>query len=147
MDRLELSWKIIFLIGLLGFTTGLYFVLIRPSQVLMPSDTDFAGITSSELRIYYPNLFAWMGYAIVAWGAFAVGVCMFTMAVAATAYRNGERWAWLLLVFTDLFVFGTVLATSLLVRSELAAIVYLAFFGMMVALALPAKEFLKPRRG
>lgn len=89
------SWAPLAAIGVLAVIMGVSFVLLRPLIVLLPEDQRFTGMTPDQLKALNGQLFAWIGMVFRSWGAFAIGLGTMIAAVAGTAYRRGDLWAWL----------------------------------------------------
>jgi glycerol-3-phosphate acyltransferase PlsY len=99
----------------------------------------------------YPNLTLWLVLFFDTTAVQMVFYGLLTVFVATTAYRKGERWAWisllvaLLLTLAHLFPTFTFFTNGILVNSGISIgvvgiLVSLAF--LVVGLLLPAKEVL-----
>lgn len=97
---------------------GASFVLLRPLIVLLPEDQRFTALTPEQLKVLSPQLFVWIGFVFRSWGAFAIGLGAMVCAIASTAYRKGERWAWWALAFVGVVTFGIFLAVNVFLKSD-----------------------------
>lgn len=123
------SWATLVGIGALVIVMGASFLLLRPLVVLLPEDQRFTALTPEQLRALSPQLFVWIGFVFRSWGAFAIGLGAMVCAVAATAYRRAERWAWWTLAFVGVTTFGIFLSVNVLLHSD---------FEFLIALLLAA---------
>ena len=74
----------------------------------MPEDQRFIAMTPEQLKALNPHLFVWVGMVFRLWGA-AIGLGTMISAVAGTAYRHGDRWAWWALAIAIGLLFATYL--------------------------------------
>lgn len=116
--RPKTSWVTIAVIGVLAIVMGVSFVLLRPIIVLLPEDQRFTGLTPEQLKAINAQLFVWIGFVFRSWGAFAIGLGILVSAIACTAYRQGERWAYWALAMAGLITFGIFLAVNLMLASD-----------------------------
>lgn len=123
------SWGTLAVIGSLAVIMGVSFVVLRPIIVLLPEDQRFTGLTPDQLKAINAQLFVWIGFVFRSWGAFAIGLGILITAIAMTAYRQGERWAWWALAVAGLTTFGIFLSVNLMLGSD---------FGVPIALLLAA---------
>jgi hypothetical protein len=92
--------------------------VLRPILVLLPEDQRFTRLTPDQLRALYTQLFVWIGLVFCSWGAFAIGLGIMVTAVASTAYRQGDRWAWWALAVAGCLTFGNFLTVNLMLGSD-----------------------------
>ena len=112
------SWIVLAGIGILAVVMGASFVVLRPMIVLLPEDQRFTGLTPDQLKALNAQLFIWIGLVFRSWGAFAIGFGILVTAVASTAYRQGDRWAWWALTVAGLLTFGIFLAVNVVLGSD-----------------------------
>jgi hypothetical protein len=112
------SWVTFAVIGSLAVVMGASFVVLRPIMVLLPEDQRFTGLTPDQLKAINAQLFVWIGLVFRSWGAFAMGLGILVSAIASTAYRRGDRWAWWALAVAGLLTFGIFLAVNLMLGSD-----------------------------
>lgn len=117
-QRPAASWVTLSGIGILAVVMGASFVVLRPIIVLLPEDQRFTGLTPDQLKTLNAQLFVWIGLVFRSWGAFAMGLGILMIAVASTAYRQGERWAWWALAVAGLLTFGIFLAVNVILGSD-----------------------------
>jgi len=135
VPRPRASWATLAGIGVLAVIMGVSFVLLRPLIVLLPEDQRFTGITPDQLKALNDQLFAWIGMVFRSWGAFAIGLGIVMAAVACTAYRRGDLWAWWTLASAGILTFGIFLTVNVLLGSDfviallLAAYVWALWYG------------------
>jgi hypothetical protein len=129
VPRPTASWATLAAIGVLAVIMGVSFVFLRPLIVLLPEDQRFTGITPDQLKALNDQLFAWIGMVFRSWGAFAIGLGTMMAAVAGTAYRRGDLWAWWALATAGILTFGIFLTVNVLLDSD---------FKFLIALLLAA---------
>jgi len=112
------SWITLAGIGLLAVVMGVSFVVLRPIIVLLPEDQRFTGLTPDQLKAINAQLFVWIGFVFRSWGAFAISLGILLTAVASTAFRQGDRWAWWALAVSGLITFGIFLTVNLMLGSD-----------------------------
>ena len=112
------SWVTLAVIGILAVLIGASFVVLRPIIVLLPEDQRFTGLTPDQLKAFNAQLFVWIGFVFRSWGAFAMGLGILVSAIASTAYREGDRWAWWALAIAGLVTFGIFLIVNLMLGSD-----------------------------
>ena len=121
------------------------------------ADERFTGVSASQIRALSPNLLSWMVlfYDTTAGQMALYGIL--TIFVAATAYRRGERWAWLallvsfavsssyLLVASSPFLNRNIFESSGISIGILGVVIILAF--LVMGLLLPGADVLKKTPG
>jgi hypothetical protein len=140
--RLSASWKILVTIGVAAFLMGLWFILLRPSVVLLPEDSRFTGLTPEQFQALSPKLFEWAGFVFRSWGAFAIGLGVLIVGVAMNAYRHAERWAWLTLAIAGLLTFSIFFLVNMVLGSDFRLIIAGLLIVYAFALWLPWRRFL-----
>ena len=121
------SWATIAAIGIVAIIMGVSFVLLRPLIVLLPEDQRFTGMTPDQLKALNGQLFAWIGMVFRSWGAFAIGLGTMIAAVASTAYRHGDQWAWWALAIAGIVTFGIFLTVNVLLGSDFKFVIAFLF--------------------
>ena len=140
-------------VGLLGILMSLLNHLVSPQILYYTSaDAQFTGIAWSQLQQLYPKLGLWMIYFFDTTTSQLLFYGVLTAFVAATAYRRGERWAWISLLIAFLITFAhliptfTFLSNGILGNSGISiglvgTLIMLVF--LVVGLLLPATELSK----
>ena len=95
MERVyeKYAWVILLVLGLLWMVTGLVQVF-GPDELL---DTDaqlITGISWSELKDSSPSATDLVSFHYGSMGLIKTSWSLFVIAIALTAYRKGEKWAW-----------------------------------------------------
>jgi hypothetical protein len=74
---------------------------------ILPAEFEgFTGQSWQELAQASPRAGEFMTVIFRVYGAYGVGLALLAMAVAATAFRRGEQWAWWALLVTNTIAFG-----------------------------------------
>jgi hypothetical protein len=128
------SWATLAVIGALAIIMGCSFVFLRPLIVLLPEDQRFTAMTPEQLKALNPQLFTWVGMVFRSWGAFAIGLGTMMSAVAGTAYRHGDRWAWWALAVAGVLTFSIFLTVNVLLGSDFKFAIGLLFATYLWAL-------------
>ncbi len=89
---------------IIPFVMGLFFLLSMSATILSPGILTGAenavetltGAPFSQLAVSSPGVANYIYYLITILAIFSAGLGAFIMIVSATAYRNGEVWAWYL---------------------------------------------------
>ena len=139
--RLAASWKILAAIGTAAILMGLWFILLRPTVVLLPEDSRFTGLTTEQFKAAQPKLFEWAGFVFRSWGAFAIGLGVLIIGVAMNAYRHAERWAWLTLAIAGLLTFSIFFLVNVALGSDFRLVIAGLFAIYAFALWLPWRKF------
>ena len=151
---LNFGWRVMVIWGvgvaLLGVLTSLLNHLVSPQILYYTSaDAQFTGISWSQLQQTYPKLALWLTLFFDTTASQLLFYGILTAFIAATAYRRGERWAWisLLLAFlitfahlfpSFLFLSGGILANSGISIGIGGTLIMLVF--LLVGLLLPGTE-------
>lgn len=128
------AWITLVVIGALAAAMGIAFALLRPLIVLLPEDQHYTGLTPEQLRELDPQLFDWIGMVFRSWGAFALGLGIAIIGLAAFAYRRGEVWAQWVLVITGIATFSIFLTVNVLLRSDFSVLIAILLAAYMGAL-------------
>jgi len=144
--QVSISWRILATIGGLAVVMGLAFVFLRPLIVLLPEDRRYTGLTPDELQFMHPRLFEWVGFVFRSWGAFAIGLGILIIFVAANAYRRGEAWAWWAFAVTGVLTFSIFLTVNLLLNSDFKFVIGLLLGVYVAALWLGRSLISRPGR-
>jgi hypothetical protein len=154
---LSIGWRIMVVWGLgvalLGLLMSLLNHLVSP-QILYYTSTDaqFTGVSWTQLQLLYPKLGSWLILFFDTTTSQLLFYGVLTAFVAATAYRRGERWAWISLLLAFIITFAHLIPTFLLLSrgvlansgisiGVLGTLIMLAF--LVVGLLLPGVELLK----
>jgi hypothetical protein len=94
-------------VALLGLLMSLLNHLVSP-QILYYTSTDaqFTGVSWTQLQLLYPKLLLWLILFFDTTTSQLLFYGVLTAFVAATAYRRGERWAWISLLLAFLITFA-----------------------------------------
>ena len=107
----------------------------------------YTGEAWAALVAASPKTAAFIGVIFRLYGVFNVAVGLLAMAIAATAFRRGEVWAWWALLAGDTLAFGAAMTYDRTVRAigpfELSEYLGLALVYAGLAITAP---FLAPRR-
>jgi hypothetical protein len=137
-------------VALFGVLMSLLNHLVSPQILYYTSaDAQFTGISWSQLQQLYPRLTFWLTLFFDSTAAQMLFYGILTAFIAATAYRRGERWAWITLLFTFLIFFAHLIPSYVFVSSGImvnsgvsigvAGILIMAVF-LFVGLVLPGTE-------
>ncbi len=151
---LNLGWRAMMIWGvgvaLLGAVMSLLNHIVSPQILYYTSaDAQFTGISWSQLQQLYPKLALWLTLFFDTTVAQLLFYGILTAFIAATAYRRGERWAWISLLlafvitFAHLFPSFLFLGSGILVNSGISigvvgTLIMLVF--LLVGLLLPGTE-------
>ncbi|KAB2969046.1 MAG: hypothetical protein F9K18_01950 [Thermoanaerobaculia bacterium] len=115
------------------------------APILTAGYESFSGGSWSELANAAPRTAAFILLLFRIYGAYIVAFGLLAVAVAATAFRRGETWAWWVLLSGNTIAFGSAMTYDLTVRAigpfELSE--YLGLAVIYAALAVTA-PFLSP---
>jgi hypothetical protein len=94
-----------------------------------------------ELALTSPKTTEFMTLVFRLFGAYGVAFSLIAIAVAATAFRRGERWAWWVLLVGNTIAFGTAMTYDRIVGAigPFEILEYVGLIGIWVALAFTAK--------
>ncbi len=138
--KLNIAWKVLFLIGLVILLMGLHFLLIRPSFVFFPEDSRFTQLSTEQLREYNSNLFSWIGFVFRSWGAFAISTGVFIMGTAAYGLRKKTVWAYNVLALGGLPSLSIFLFVNLSLKSDFVIVIGLLLVLYLLSLVLVFEE-------
>lgn len=86
------AWILLFAVGILGAIGSYPFLLgIEPSPQYFKS---MAGITWDSFIGSGQGMVPYVQDALIVTGVLLIGMCILIMAISATSFRKGERWAW-----------------------------------------------------
>jgi hypothetical protein len=114
MKRLRrLAWLVV-VIGDVGLLAWGAMAALAPGHLLGPDSApilqaeyeSFTGHSWSELMAVSPKATDFMTALFRVYGAYVVAVGLLAIAVAATAFRRGERWAWWALLLSNTLAYG-----------------------------------------
>ncbi len=156
---LNLGWRVMVVWGLgvalFGVLMSLLNHLVSPQILYYTSaDAQFTGLSWSQLQLLYPKLGLWLILFFDTTTSQLLFYGVLTAFVAATAYRRGERWAWIslllafLITFTHLFPSFLFLSRGIFVNSGISigivgTLIILVF--LVMGLLLPGSELFRKR--
>lgn len=129
---------------------------LAPAHVLGPGSVPilaagyegFTGHAWSELAATSPQTRDFITLIFRLYGAYIVAFALLAMAIAATAFRRGERWAWWALLIGNTIAFGSAMTYDRIVGAigpfEMLEYVGLALIYGALAVTAP---FRAPRTG
>ncbi len=141
--------------ALLGVLMSLLNHLVSPQILYYTSaDAQFTGVSWSQLQLLYPKLGLWLILFFDTTTSQLLFYGVLTAFVAATAYRHGERWAWISLLLAFLIIFAHLVPSFLFLSRGIFAnsgvsigivgtLIMLAF--LVVGLLLPGSELFRKR--
>jgi hypothetical protein len=89
------AWVLLFVVGIMGAVGTYPFLLgIEPSPQYFKSMT---GITWDSFLSGGQGMVPYVRDSLRITGVLFIGMCIFIMAISATSFRKGERWAWYVL--------------------------------------------------
>lgn len=138
--KLNIAWKVLFLIGFVIVLMGLHFLLIRPNFVFFPEDSRFTGLSSEQLKEYNSNLFTWLGFVFRSWGAFAISTGVFIMGTAAYGLRKKTVWPYYVLALGGLPSLSIFLFVNLSLKSDFVIVIGLLLVLYLLSLVLAFEE-------
>ncbi len=155
---LSLGWRVMLIwgagIAILGLLVSFLNHVVSPHLLYYTAaDQAFTGVSIAQIRALSPNLLSWMVLFYDTTAQMMVWYGVLTIFVAATAYRRGERWAWLALLISFLvslihlsaasspFLARGILENSGISLGVVGILVILAF--LVLGLLLPAAEVMK----
>ena len=98
-------------IGLALILSGGFAIFIAATGHFLPQDTQFLGMTSTELCAFHQcRVVHFMSHDRVAWGGSLIAVGSLYMWLAEFPLRRKESWAWWLFAVSGIFGFGSFLA-------------------------------------
>ncbi len=96
------AWVILFAVGIVGVIASYPFLQgIEPSPEYFKSMT---GVTWDSFINSGQFTERYIRDALKLTGVLFIGMCIFIMAISATAFRRGERWAWSVLWYFPLML-------------------------------------------
>jgi len=145
------AWILILLadVGLLAWGA---MAAVVPEHLLGPGSTPilkaeyegFTGYSWSELITTSPNAAAFMTLVFRMYGIYGVGFSLMAIAIAATAFRRGETWAWWALLVGNTLTYVSAMAYDQIARAvgpfELTEYLGLAAVYLALAVRLPWKR-------
>ncbi len=101
------------------------------------------GMGLSEFEVSNPNFFNLYDFYFRAGGWSDMGFAYFVIAISATAYRKGEKWAWYILWVVPAFFLGHAAIAMNFGQSIAHLIPFLAVFTVLstLGLLLPIRKF------
>jgi hypothetical protein len=138
------AWIIFLVIGLLTMAAAVPHALgLNTDPVLVKS---IVGMTIEDLKLMNPMFFDLYNFYFRSGGLSDFGFAFLLLAISATAYRRGEKWAWYTLWIVPAFFLGFV-ALSLTLKSSYSLLPPLMLFIALslIGLLLPFRKFF-PRK-
>ncbi len=153
------TWRRVALILILFADAGLLawgaMAAVAPERLPGPGSTlilpaEYEGVTHhswSELTGVSPLTAEFITIVFRVYGAYIVAFGLMTIAIAATAFRRGERWAWWALLVGNTIAYGSAMLYDQAVGAigPLEMSEYIGLGAIYLALAITA-PFLKGRR-
>lgn len=99
------AWVLLFLVGLVGFVSGLAFVVF-PEPLDEPGIKSLTGSTWQDIVARSPGAASLARYFLRLFGLATMGFGLFGMAISALSFRRGESWAWYVLWLNLMFLVG-----------------------------------------
>jgi hypothetical protein len=116
--------------------------LIGPSgaPILTAGYEHFTGYSWSDLANTSPNARDYMTVLFRLYGAFNVAVGVLATAIACTAFRRGERWAWWTLLVGNIIAYGSAMSYDRIVNAigPFEMMEYVGIAAVFAALAVKA---------
>lgn len=145
------AWILILLadVGLLAWGA---MAAVVPEHLLGPGSTPilnaeyegFTGYSWSELINTSPNAAEFMTLVFRMYGVYGVGFSLMAIAIAVTAFRHGETWAWWALLVGNTLTYISAMIYDQIARAvgpfELAEYLALAAVYVALAVTLPRKR-------
>jgi hypothetical protein len=146
----RVAWILILLadIGLLAWGA---MAAIAPEHLLGPNSMpilhaeyeNFTGYSWSELSSTSPNAVVFMTLVFRMYGIYGVGFSLMAIAIAVTAYRRGESWAWWALLVGNTLTYVSAMTYDQIARAvgpfELTEYLGLAAVYFALAVTVPWK--------
>ncbi len=135
------AWIIIAAIGVLTIVGGL------PHALGVNTDPTTAesilGMTLIELRAMNPMFFDLYDFYFKFGGWSDVGFAFLLVVISATAYRNGEKWAWYALWIAPIYFLGSAAIVMSVGTAASGLLPFLAVFTILplLGLLLPFRKF------
>ena len=121
---------------------------LAPEHLLGPGSTpilaagyeNFTGRSWSQLASTSPDTQRFITVLFRLYGVFNVAVGVLAIAIAITAFRRGERWAWWALLAGNTIAYGAAMSYDRIVNAigPFEILEYVAIAGVYVALAVTA---------
>jgi hypothetical protein len=124
------SWILLFLVGM-SFAIYAYYNLVT-IPALEPDDPErgWAWLTTDpEVIEYIKFTFRMLGYWVLA-------LAVLVMAISATGYRKGERWAWYCLLYLPIHI-----VIFMLIIPWTIPVLIILLAAVLIGLVLPVKTF------
>jgi len=150
------SWRriawILILIADVGLLAWGAMAAIAPEHLLGPNSApilnaeyeDFTGNSWSELVGTSPMTTAFMTLVFRMYGIYGVAFSLIAIAIAVTAFRRGERWAWWALLVGNTLTYVSAMTYDQVVRAvgpfELTEYLGLAAIYLALAVTVPWKR-------
>lgn len=103
-----------------------------------------SGKTIEDLKVSNPRFFNLYNFYFSGGGLSDLGFAFFLIVIAATAYRQGQKWSWYAFWFVPAYFLGWIALSSTLPHESISSLIppLMAFFILsLVGLFLPLKKF------
>lgn len=112
---------------------------------ILPAEYEgFTGYSWSALTSTSPNAAEFMTLVFRMYGIYGVGFSLMAIAIAVTAFRRGDRWAWWALLVGNTLTYVSAMAYDQIARAvgpfELTEYLGLAAVYVALAVTVPLKE-------
>jgi hypothetical protein len=146
----RIAW-ILILVADVGLLAWGAMAAIAPENLLGPNSTPilqagyegFTGYSWSELTSISPNAADFMTLVFRMYGIYGVAFSLMAIAIAATAFRRGERWAWWALLVGNTLTYVSAMTYDQMARAvgpfELTEYLGLAAVYLALGVTLPWK--------
>jgi hypothetical protein len=150
------SWRrvawVLILIADVGLLAWGAMAAIAPEHLLgpgggpiLPAEYEgFTGYSWSALTSTSPNAAEFMTLVFRMYGIYGVGFSLMAIAIAVTAFRRGDRWAWWALLVGNTFTYVSAMTYDQIARAvgpfELTEYLGLAAVYVALAVTVPLKE-------
>ncbi len=95
---------------------GAYFLLLRPA--LLPEDIRYMGLSDNQLATLRPALELWLSQVFRVMGGYILATGVLTVALAATAYRDHNRIAFVGAVLGGAVSIGLMAVVNFAIESD-----------------------------
>ena len=102
--------------GILLIGLGLYFIFLRPA--LLPEDPRYMGTSLAAIQRTVPGLSLWLRRVFWVMGGFMLSSGLLTIFIAATAFKQADRSARLLVTLANLVSIGWMTVVNFMIDSD-----------------------------
>ena len=141
--RLTLASVLLLIVGVWGVFEGftaLFYPEFFLSTRMNEMNENLIHPDLSSINEYSPNLMDFMVFNNRAFGLYAMVGSLFLCVVSLVPYRNGEKWAWyVMLIIGGINIFGTLTLNYIGVTSQAPITIIMAAL-WIIGITIPAKE-------